>query len=205
MKTLLVAALLVLQTAAADLRPFLGRTFDEIIKALDEFNKQKIQTGTGLAKVEAPNPAANVVVLNSDNTGAGLIASLSSGGLAPDQINLIFFGPTQHSMAVQILLSAKPQAPIEEILARLRQIYGLPGPIPFDGHHPAVRYPLKGIRYAEDGHWLAEADAPPVTVWALDNNIEAVFQPIVESSPLAGQLWMADKTSTNACAANQSK
>jgi hypothetical protein len=204
MASFLIAAVILLQVVPPDLHALFGHTFDETLRLLAGNDQPQSRGATGSKRLEPPDPATNVVILSAENAGGDLIAKLSSNGLRPDQINLIFCGPTKHSMAVQILLRTDRQDPGELVQASLQRTYGLPDPIGFEGHQPALRYPLRGISYTEDGHWVAEAGAPPVTVWAFDA-VEAVYQPILGHSSLIGQLWIADKTSTNACAASQSK
>jgi hypothetical protein len=154
---------------------------------------------SGLMKPPVPSPDNNVVVLNSMNVGTGLIGIASKKELAAQQINIAFCGRTERVMAIQILLRTQPTANADLIL-QLKEIYNLPDTAKFESYRPAIKYPLPGISYTEDGRWQAQPGVRPVTVWS-DGTIEAVFQSIAAGRTLDGQLWIVDKTVAHDCAA----
>jgi|SRR5579883_1718866 len=210
MTAVAILALLLFQTApASGLRSLLGQTFDQARKALNEINTQQLrgqglsptQIQTAIARLKMPmiNPATKVIILDTDNAGRGLIAVLSSNGLRPEQINLAFCARTDRIMAAQILLHADRRPETAALVDSLQTIYDLAGQVQFNGYGPSLKYPLAGISYTDDGHWIAGEGMEPVTVWSADN-IESVFQPLSANQALIGQLWITDKTVARGCA-----
>jgi hypothetical protein len=212
---LIIALLFFQSTIDGNIRALFGRSFDETMQKLDEINAgylrnqglpdaQISNTLSRLTKPPAPSADNNVVVLNSTNAGTGLVGMASKSGLAAEQINIAFCGRTERLMAIQILLRTNQPVDNAELLLRLRQVYGLPERAKFDEYHPAIKYPLPGIGYTEDGHWQAQSGVQPVAVWSAEN-IEAVFQSIGASRTVDGQLWIVDKAVAHDCAAGSPK
>ena len=211
---ILISLLLVVQsTPEASLRALLGGTLVDARQKLDEINTERLQkrkltpaqikSELARLKFPAPNLPANLVVLRADNAGSGLIAMLAQDIIGADQINLALCAATERIMAAQILITTDPVVK-DELVDRLKNSFNLPEPVPFNGYRPAIEYPLPRITYTDDGHWMAEAEAQPVTVWR-SNDIEAVFQVTSTSFASTGVFWITDPTVANACAAASQK
>jgi hypothetical protein len=128
----------------------------------------------------------------------------SKKDLTAQQINIAFCGRTERVMATQILLRTNQPIDNADLLIQLKEVYRLPDIAKFDLYRPAIKYPLPGISYTEDGQWQAQPGGRPVTVWS-DATIEAVFQSIAAGRTLDGQLWIVDKAVARDCAAGGPK
>src|SRR3954471_23940576 len=121
MIVLLTMALFLFQTSAeGNVRILFGLNFAQMLQKLDEINAAYLKSQAlpsaqiagnpgRLTKPAAPSADNNVVVLDSSNVGTGLIGTASQGGVATEQINVVFCGRSQRVMAAQILMRTGQQ------------------------------------------------------------------------------------------------
>jgi hypothetical protein len=184
-----------------------GLSFRDAVQTLQQQNAGYLEK-QGLSKEDigeqnkAPgslDPNFNALSLNHQNFGAAIVSSLSNDSITTELLNLIFCKQTDRVMAVELLIRKTKSTDNASEISLVQQMFSLPAGVSFETHHPAMKYPLPGITYTDDGLWQAAADALPVSVWEI-GRIETVFQPIRNGSSLNGQLWITNKTFSNECA-----
>ena len=184
-----------------------GLSFHDAVQTLQQQNAAYLEKqGLSKADIAEQNKAPesllanfNALPLNHQNFGAAIVSALSNGSITTEQLNLIFCTQTDRVMAVELLIRKTKSTDSSSEISLVQQMFSLPAGVSFETHHPAMKYPLPGITYTDDGMWQEAADATPVSVWEA-GGIETVFQPIRNGSSLNGQLWITNKTFSNECA-----
>jgi hypothetical protein len=192
------------------IRPLFGLGYVQTIEMLERWNEEHFaKLGHTAAQIALRNAfpetlsAGKILPLDAQSPGAGLAAAILPGErLSARQINVVFCPASDRAMAIQILLSSNESPEPVRLVEMVRELYGLPSSLAFESHRPALRYPLPGVAYSTDGGWQAPSGGPPISVWNRDS-MEIVFQPIANDPFLQAQLWFADKTVTNQCAAGK--
>jgi hypothetical protein len=209
-----ILLLLLLQIApgndVAELRNFLGKDFATAMSQLAPLNNVL------LANVEKPspqqaaqmrqrmaNPSAlaekqTIVPLTGTNAGQGLVTFLFEDDFVTEQVLLVFCPRDERRViAVEVLFDDRKA--LRDTPYLLQKMYKLPEPTKFEDYKPAMKYDLVGVTYDNQGRWTKNAGAPPVMVFDLGRDAEAIYQPIYGERLISGLLWIGDKNAMAAC------
>lgn len=208
--TLLVAGSLVLPAGAQIndmdiLGGLVGSEFDDALEAIDRWNQMLLadterlepEQADGMrARMKLPTdiPDSNTLALGTDNYGQGLVTLLFEDDFIVEQVNLIFC--EGRIAALQVLFD--DSLTFGDTVQPLGSIYGMGPAVPFGSHSPALRYPLPGVAYDDEGAWNLDVGASPVTVWNAGTR-EALYQRVTPHKVITGQFWLADKEQAGAC------
>ena len=187
------------------LRNLLGSDFTQALKLIDEWNQFLIRKTEQLAPAQAAELRArtklpsevsgsNTLSLADSNYGLGLVTILFDEDFVVEQINLIFCD--ERVASLQVLFD--DNRAFGNTAQLLGSVYGMGPSVPFGSHSPAVKYPLPGVTYTDEGEWQLGVGASPVVVWDMGPR-EALYQPVVGQGLITGQVWLTHQELAKAC------
>ncbi len=207
LSTILIGALLAAPQIddMGALRNLLGSDFEEALKLIDEWNQFLIRNTETLAPAQAAElrartklpsevPASNTLALAESNYGLGLVTMLFEEDFDVVQINLIFCDDRVASL--QVLFD--DNSTFGNTVQLLGSVYGMGPSVPFGSHTPAVKYPLPGVTYTDEGEWQLGMGASPVVVWDMGPR-EGLYQPVGSGGVIRGQFWLTHKELAKTC------
>ena len=187
------------------LRKMLGSDFEQALKLIDEWNQFLIRNTERLAPAQAAELRArtklptevsgsNTLALAESNYGLGLVTMLFEEDFDVVQINLIFCDDRVASL--QVLFD--DNTTFGNTVQLLGSVYGMGPSVPFGSHTPAVKYPLPGVTYTDEGEWELGMGASPVVVWDMGPR-EGLYQPVGNSGVILGQFWLTHEELAKTC------
>ena len=187
------------------LRNLLGSDFEQALKLIDERNQLLIRNTEQLAPAQAAELRArtklpsevsgsNTLSLADSNYGLGLVTILFEEDFVVEQINLIFCD--ERVASLQVLFD--DNRAFGNTAQLLGSVYGMGPSVPFGSHTPAVKYPLPGVTYTDEGEWQLGMGASRVVVWDMGPR-EALYQPVGGRGLITGQFWLTHKELAKAC------
>ena len=187
------------------LRNLLGSDFEQALKLIDKWNQFLIRNTEQLAPAQAAElrrrtklpsevPGSNTLALAESNYGLGLVTRLFEEDFDVVQINLIFCD--DRAASLQVLFD--DSRTFGNTAQLLGSVYGMGPSVPFGSHTPAVKYPLPGVTYTDEGEWQLGMGASPVVVWDMGLR-EGLYQPVGSGGVILGQFWLTHGELAKTC------
>ena len=187
------------------LRNLLGSDFAQALKLIDKWNQFLIRNTEQLAPAQAAElrrrtklpsevPGSNTLALAESNYGLGLVTRLFEADFDVVQINLIFCDDRVASLQV-LFDDSRTFGNTAQLLG---SVYGMGPSVPFGSHTPAVKYPLPGVTYTDEGEWQLGMGASPVVIWDMGLR-EGLYQPVGSGGVILGQFWLTHRELARTC------